>query len=702
VDVGALRASPIGQLVPISGTDWRTGSSYQHFAYVPDPLPDAVALADTTWTAVRAAGDKLQRLNLTARAFGEGVIAHDTVASLFEHGAAAAPALDWSHGKPLTVGLVHRLQAALVHGRRGDSGDAGRLRRGDVFLGSQAGPIQRSRFVPALHGPRLAGAFEHWIQWLNRTDSCLSPVVQAGLAHYQFETLHPYSDGNGRVGRLAIVLALVRRGVLRYPILAVSPWLDGRKADYQDGLLELSRTGDWDPWLAFFATAVGGAADATQQRLQGLLDDLRQTSRPRRGTLVRGAARGRSAGRDRRPASLAAAVLAAFAVTACGGSSSSKTVAGVKGSSEVVASPISTAGASPFTPSVGTDKSGLRPPARAASTSGGPATYVASLPGLYGGTRNYKTCDAQKLEAFLEQNPAKATAWASTLGISTTDIPHYVSRLTPVLLRTDTRVTNHGYVNGVADPIQSVLEAGMAVFVNQYGEPVVKCYCGNPLTPPELLSAPVYTGPLWASFTTINITIIEQSRTIINTYTLYDPNTGTEFKRTSGLHGHDGPYINIRPSRNPTPGRATRPSIPSQQTSTGGSASPPPQTKTQSAENPSVSLSPNPAVQGATVTLSASGFAPGASLQITVNRPDGVVEHYPVTSGGDGSATYTFSNAAGNAPLGTYNVTVTNLATGASSSASIDVVAPPSNSGTGPRGTSPGTSPSGTSTGTST
>ena len=85
-------------------------------------------------------------------------------------------------------------------------------------------------------------------------------------------------------------------------------------------------------------------------------------------------------------------------------------------------------------------------------------------------------------------------------------------------------------------------------------------------------------------------------------------------------------------------------------------------------------------MQGDTVTLSASGFAPGAALQITVNRPDGVVEHYPLSAGPDGSGTYTFSNAAGNAPLGTYGVTVTNTASGASASGSIDVVAPPTTS----------------------
>src|SRR5205085_2392504 len=156
-------------------------------------------------------------------------------------------------------------------------------------------------------------------------------------------------------------------------------------------------------------------------------------------------------------------------------------------------------------------KKGLKPPAAARSTSGGPARYVASLPGLYGGTRNYSSCDARKLVGFLKQNPSKAAAWASTLGISTGAIPHYMSELTPVLLRTDTRVTNHGYVNGVADPIQSVLEAGTAVFVNRYGEPVVKCYCGNPLTPPVLYREPVYIGPRWTGFSTTHITIIQQS-----------------------------------------------------------------------------------------------------------------------------------------------------------------------------------------------
>jgi hypothetical protein len=244
-------------------------------------------------------------------------------------------------------------------------------------------------------------------------------------------------------------------------------------------------------------------------------------------------------------ASAIVALLGAAAVLAsCGGSSKPS----VKGHSEVTAQPVSTSGANPFTAPAGADTSGVKPPA-APGASGGPPTYSGSTPGLYGGTRNHHSCDANKLIAFLEQNPGKAAAWAQTLGIQTSQIRGYVNGLTAVTLRTDTRVTNHGYVNGRANPIQAVLEAGTAVFVDRYGRPVVKCYCGNPLTPPELLTTPTYVGPLWSGFDPGHITIINQSTTIINVFVLYDFDTGKTFPLTPGANGTAGPD-NQTPSTN--------------------------------------------------------------------------------------------------------------------------------------------------------
>src|SRR5947209_2238513 len=139
-------------------------------------------------------------------------------------------------------------------------------------------------------------------------------------------------------------------------------------------------------------------------------------------------------------------LLMALLLAACGSSShkSSAAVAaaGVSGPSEVRAEAVSTSTNNPFTASTGTDKKGLKPPAAAAKT--GRPTFTGSLPGLYGGTRNYATCDAGKLISFLEQKHSKALAWSQSLGIREKDIRHYVSGLTAVLLRTDTRFVKHG------------------------------------------------------------------------------------------------------------------------------------------------------------------------------------------------------------------------------------------------------------------
>jgi hypothetical protein len=381
-------------------------------------------------------------------------------------------------------------------------------------------------------------------------------------------------------------------------------------------------------------------------------------------------ARRRAAGRRepglrRSPLTSAVAVGVLLAVAgglvSCGGSSH-KAGAGVHGRSEVAAQPVSTAGANPFTPAVGKDMTGVKPPPAAVSSGGGPATYSAGLPGLYGGTRNYATCDAHKLIGFLEGNPAKAGAWAATLGIQTSEIRRYVNRLTPVTLRTDTRVTNHGYIGGRATPIQAVLQAGTAVFVNQYGRPVVKCYCGNPLTPPVLYREPAYVGPMWSGFAPSHITIINQSITIIDTFTLYDPSTGMTFKQGAGLGGKVGPYTGSGTSKSP----ATPPPSQTPQQA-------PPSTGPSATENPSASFSPNPGRVSDTFTLSASGFNPGANLRFTLTRPDGVVEHYAISIGRDGTGAYTFTNT-GNAVTGTYNANVTNPATGAQAQASVQVL----------------------------
>ena len=207
---------------------------------------------------------------------------------------------------------------------------------------------------------------------------------------------------------------------------------------------------------------------------------------------------------------------------------------------EIILAPKDAAGANPFTPSVvpaAATTPAFTPPTVPAQQKGATGSISGSTAGLYGGTRQLAVCDPGQLVTFLQANPAKAKAWAAVFGITADRIPAYVAGLTPVVLRTDTRVTNHGFVNGVANPIQSVLQAGTAVLVDNYGVPRVKCFCGNPLSPPvPVSSTPTYTGPPWPGFAAPQIIVIAPTVTI-QTIVIVDLATGVPFARPVGTTG---------------------------------------------------------------------------------------------------------------------------------------------------------------------
>ena len=98
------------------------------------------------------------------------------------------------------------------------------------------------------------------------------PVVAAAMAHYQFETLHPFNDGNGRIGRLLVVVQLMVSGALTDSLLSISPWFEARRSEYRDHLAEVSATGNWDSWIGFFADGVAASATDTVQRVDALLE----------------------------------------------------------------------------------------------------------------------------------------------------------------------------------------------------------------------------------------------------------------------------------------------------------------------------------------------------------------------------------------------------------------------------------------------
>ncbi|MGQ4385568.1 DUF6777 domain-containing protein [Streptomyces sp. SAS_270] len=240
---------------------------------------------------------------------------------------------------------------------------------------------------------------------------------------------------------------------------------------------------------------------------------------------------------------------------------------------EVFLQSASKSGPDPFTESTARDSSTApqTPTATNTSESANVTRGVdGSAPGLYGGTRKVASCDVEKQINALNADPAKNRAFASVEGIQPSSVPAYLRSLTPVQLRMDTRVTNHGYRNGAPTSYQAVLQTGTAVLVDDRGVPRVRCACGNPLLPPVAQqSTPKRTGDSWPSYRPQNVVVVSPAVTVINVFVIYDPDHDDWFTRHHGDTGkHDqktDPPAKPSPSvsvSSPTPSSAT-PSSPS-------------------------------------------------------------------------------------------------------------------------------------------
>lgn len=190
---------------------------------------------------------------------------------------------------PISRKLIGVLQKTIVRGTPGDSYDAGDIRQHQVCIGPRGRPIHEARFVPPPPGGILEQGVSDWEKWVNNAIN-VPIIAKLALAHYQFETLHPFADGNGRLGRLTAILQLIQEGVLAVPVLNVAPMLETRRDEYQDGLLNVTTTGDFNPWILFFSETVRAQASEGVRKINSLLELREQMVGELRATEVRGSA----------------------------------------------------------------------------------------------------------------------------------------------------------------------------------------------------------------------------------------------------------------------------------------------------------------------------------------------------------------------------------------------------------------------------
>ena len=282
-----LSASPIGRMVAIeNGVE----------TYVPNPLPRSLDIngpllkrldeASRSVSVLAGVGETIPNPNLLIRPFmrREAVLSSSiegtqaSISDLFIYEASGIRrrdvvevsnytraldlGLDLLNTLPISLRLVNRVHESLLTGVQSNEKRPGELRNAQVWIGHQGADIRDARFVPP-PPHMLSELLLDWERFVNE-ESDLPPLVQCALMHYQFEAIHPYLDGNGRVGRLLIILFLCAKRVLSEPLLYLSAYFEKDKNQYYDQLLGLSQTGEWNVWLDYF---LKGVAEQSQDAL---------------------------------------------------------------------------------------------------------------------------------------------------------------------------------------------------------------------------------------------------------------------------------------------------------------------------------------------------------------------------------------------------------------------------------------------------
>lgn len=184
---------------------------------------------------------------------------------------------------------MHRLLLAnLVAGAEKRPGE---LRQTGVFIGDRSRGVQHARFVPMPAGDELENALSDLEKFVNTPHETIPPLFVVALTHYQFETIHPFNDGNGRIGRVLISRSLVKEGLLEHPVVYMSAYINQHKQEYADLLLNISRHGGeyWGRWIEFILNAIRTQAEDAIWRSERLVslrekyrESLKQSGAPTR------------------------------------------------------------------------------------------------------------------------------------------------------------------------------------------------------------------------------------------------------------------------------------------------------------------------------------------------------------------------------------------------------------------------------------
>jgi Fic family protein len=182
---------------------------------------------------------------------------------------AIASALDMLKTIPLSQRVIKEAHRILLSGVRGQNRSPGEYKRIQNWIGPEGHPIETARYIPVSPAD-IAEGMGAWEKYIHAEN--IDRLVQLAILHAEFEALHPFLDGNGRIGRMLVPLFLSTKGLLSHPVFYISAYLEARREEYYDRLLRVSEDGDWTGWIGYFLRAIKEQAESNAQKTREIID----------------------------------------------------------------------------------------------------------------------------------------------------------------------------------------------------------------------------------------------------------------------------------------------------------------------------------------------------------------------------------------------------------------------------------------------
>ena len=175
---------------------------------------------------------------------------------------------DYLNSRPFSLGLILELHKILMNSARGQNKDPGSFRKDQNWIGAYGSTIEEATFIPP--SPlKLHDYLNDWKKYFDIDD--IDPLIQAAIVHAQFELIHPFQDGNGRIGRLLIPLFLLYKRVLSRPTFYISAYLEKYRERYYNCLQSISQDKNWDSWIQFFLEAIIEQSDDNKKKATSII-----------------------------------------------------------------------------------------------------------------------------------------------------------------------------------------------------------------------------------------------------------------------------------------------------------------------------------------------------------------------------------------------------------------------------------------------